>query len=275
MNIIRNSTAATVALVLSLGLAFPAAAQGIYGTVDSTTQGTVNVGTTGNTKTDVGVDVQVGVDGSASASGSGTSGSGATQGSADTDTDVSVQAGGGADVDVATLLITRVDVDTNAVEAKTIAASDVKTSADLSGYVAAQMKSDNNISAVESASDSVSVTYKQKAKLFGFIPVTLNARAVVDAQGNVTISYPWYAFLAVTNKADLQAKVQGRVNTDVNLGGGADANASTAAAARLTADTQAKVVAAVKAAMQAQFDVDADAGADARVNKIDGMTVKQ
>ncbi|OGG53291.1 hypothetical protein A2851_01740 [Candidatus Kaiserbacteria bacterium RIFCSPHIGHO2_01_FULL_53_29] len=265
MNIIRNSIAAVTAVVLSLGFALPAAAQGAYGTVDSATQGTVNVDSSNSTNANVGVDVGVGVGGSADSN----SGSAQTQGETNASGAADVSATGDVSVDVTPLIITRADVDSNAVEATSASASSVKTQAELSGFVAAQVKGDNNISAVEAASDSVAVTYKQHAKLFGFIPVTLDATATVDASGNVKISYPWYAFLTVTNHDDLQASIQSNVNAQLGVSG--SVNASAQESAQLAAGEQARIVAAVQAAMQAQFDADVNA----RVNKVDGMTLKQ
>ncbi len=283
MNIIRNTVAATSALVLSLGLALPAAALNVNGTVDSTTRGTVDVGTV---RVGADADIDVKVDASVKASDNSTSNS----------SDVEVQAGdvngdGTADItgdpDFDLLRITRIDLDAGTVESNSVTSANVKTRADLSGFVAAQMKSDNNISAVESASDSVAVTYKQKARLFGFIPVTVNATANVDASGNVTLSFPWYAFLMATNKADLEANIQNRVdaaldanaNANANATVGkngvvsgnasatgtaqANANAAAQATAKLSAAAQAKVIAAVKAAMQAELNAKANASANA------------
>src|SRR3989344_2041596 len=218
MEIIRKTTAAMAALVLSFGIALPVSALDAYGNVDSATEGSVNVGT-GNTNADVGVDVTVG----SQTSGSGTSGSGSVEGS--TNVDTSVQTSGNINVAGDTVVITRADIKADTVTTSSVAPASVKTNADLSGYVAAQMKADENISAVESASDSVAVTYKQKAKLFGFIPVKVNATA--EASGE------------------------------------------------LTAAQQALIVQEIRGAMQAELEAAVDASADARVNKIDGMTVKQ
>lgn len=257
MNIIRKTTAATAALVLSLGFALPAAALDLDATVNSATQGTVNVGgTKANTNANVGVDVNVGANGNAG--GSSTTSGGSAQGSADATATMETTAA----IEIAPLIITRGDVDAGTVQATVSAPSSVKTRADLSGYVAGQMKADANLSSVEAASDNVAVMYKQHARLFGFIPVTVNATANVDASGNVTVSYPWYAFLMATNKSDLEAKIQSRVTTDLN----ANVNAQAEAATQLSADAQAKVIAAVQAAMEAEFSAEANASAGASAN---------
>ena len=249
----KKIIAALSTIALSVGFALPAAAQSLTGTVNTATQAAVGVGDYSNTNASA--NVGVGVDVSGSASGNSTSSSAGTNtqatGSASAPDNTAVN------LDVTPLIITRADVDSQAVTATSADASSVHSDSDLSGYVAAQLASDDNISQVQTAPENVAVTYKQHAKLFGFIPVDVDATANVDAAGNVTISYPWYAFFAATNKADLQAKLQDQVNAEM----GANASANASASTQLTASGQAKIVAAVKAAMQAELNADTDASA--------------
>jgi len=266
MNIIRKTIATASGVVLSLGFALPAAALNVDGTVNTATQGTVSVGGAG---ADATVDANVGVDVGVGGQTSGTT-SGDAQGSGSADASATMQANAG--VTVQPLIITRGDVDAGRVGATISSPSAVKTRAELSGYAAAEMKADSNIASIEAASDNVAVTYKQHAKLFGFIPVTIDATATVDASGNVEVSYPWYAFLMTTNKADLEARIQSQVSADINLDASAnaeanaDASATAEAVAELSAGTQAKVVAAVKAAMQAQLEAELNASATGNVS---------
>ena len=265
MNILRNNLAIMSVVVLSLGFALPAAALHAEGAVDSATHGTVQVGaTTLKTNTSVGADLGVG--GSADTQSSSTTSDGNAQGTSSADASVTMEAN--TTVSIQPLIVTRADVDAGSVRAIISSPSAVTTRADLSGYVAAEMKADKNISSVEAASDNVAVTYKQNAKLFGFIPVTVDATANVDAEGNVTVSYPWYAFLMMTNKSDLQATIQNRVTADANLAASTNvtADASAEAAGQLSADAQARIVAAVKAAMQAEFNASINASADGTVS---------
>ena len=289
MNIIRKTIAAASGVVLSLGFALPVAALNVDGSVNSATEGTVNVGGAGANGTaqaniGVGVDVGADADSSGTTSGSGTAGSG----SADASATIEANAG----VSIQPLIITRAHIDSGAVAATVSSPSGVKTQADLSGYIAAEMKADKNISSVEAASGEVVVTYKQPAKLFGFIPVTIAATATVDASGNVEVSYPWYAFLMVTNKSDLEARIQDSVSAELGANAAqsasvgqdgivsgnasatgtaqananANANATAEATAQLTAEAQAKVVAAVKAAMQAELNADLNASVGGTVS---------
>lgn len=169
----------------------------------------------------------------------------------------------------------------------------VQSNNDLEDFVATQVNSDENVSTVELGEDVVIVVYKQHAKLFGFIPVLVNATAEVNADGTVAVSYPWYAIFASANKADLEAKVKsaadatlrasgnasaqgqaasnagknGVVSGNASATGTAEANANAQATAntavQLTARTQATLVAALRAAMKAQFEADASASASA------------
>lgn len=295
MNIIRKTIAAMTGFVLSLGLALPVAALNVDGTANTATEGTVSVGNAG---AGASADVNVGVGAGAESSGSTSNDSAQASGSADASATTEANAG----VTIQPLVITRIEVDAGTVQATALSPSAVTTRAALSGYIAAEMKADKGISSVEAAADSVSLAYKQAAKLFGFIPVTVNATATVDASGNVTVSYPWYAFLMATNKADLEARIEERVETALgaNVSGNAsaqgtlaanagkngivsgnasatgtaqanaNANATTTAeaAAQLSAEAQAKVIAAVKAAMQAQLEAELNASANGNVSVI-------
>lgn len=274
MNIIRKTIAGATGVVLSLGFALPVAALNVDGTVNSATQGTVNVGGTGENST-VGVDanVGVGVGAGAGTEASGTT-TGGTGGSGSADANATLEAN--AAVTIEPMIITRAEVDAGTVQATASSPSAVRTQAALSGFVAAEMKADANISSVEAASNNVTITYKQPAKLLGFIPVTVNATATVDASGNVTVSYPWYAFLMATNKSDLEARIQSQVSADVDLDASANAEANAdasasaeataQAAAELSAEAQARIVAAVKAAMQAQLNAELNASANGNVS---------
>lgn len=215
MNIIRKTIAIASGAVLSLGFALPVAALNVDGTVNSATQGMVQVGNEANADVSAQADADVDI-------GAGSETSGTTS---DADARASGSANANAGVSIQPLVITRADVDAGTVEATISSPSAVATRAQLSGYAAAEMKADSNIASIEAASDNVAVTYTQKAKLLGFIPVMVNATATVDAAGNVEVSYPWYAFLMVTNKADLEARIQDGVNAELGANGTLNAGA--------------------------------------------------
>jgi hypothetical protein len=244
MKLLKQSISVISTLVLSLGFAFPAAALTVTGAVDSATNATLGAGSSGYTRTDATVNADVGITGSVSGSNTSGSNSGAA---ASSNTSGSVSLG------ILPIVITRAEVEANAIASNTKPAIEVKSNDDLSGYVAAQMSYDNNISTVSASSNHVAVTYKQAAKLFGFIPVKVDTTATVNADGSVSISYPWYVFLASTSKADLQSKIEGKVRGDLS------ANAS----AGLSTNEQAKLVNDVKSAMQQQLTADVNASASA------------
>lgn len=49
---------------------------------------------------------------------------------------------------------------------------------------------------ISSDDSKVKTVYKQRGKLFGFIPVWMNVRSEVRAGGTAEVHYPWYSFLA-------------------------------------------------------------------------------
>lgn len=249
------------------------------------------------------------VNGSSSSANDADTANGNTDGSASgTNGSASGSAGIGGSVSTAlkTILVTRADVDNGSVTATSDNAASVRSENDLRGYVAAQLESDSNIEAIELASHSVAVTYKEKARLFAVIPVTVDATATVDANGNVEVSYPWYSFLMSTGKDELEAKIENRVSavllamTDVSadvsaaanaaangsvtagedgISTEADANATAEAAARLSAEAQARIVAEVRSAMaealaEAEGATDIDASANTNVNADGSVDVR-
>jgi hypothetical protein len=166
----------------------------------------------------------------------------------------------------------------------------VSSNADLAAYIATQMKGDADIAEIQASADSVAVTYKEHAKLFGFISSSLNATAIVDGAGTVTVKRPWYSFMfSTSDKAELEATIQDRVNAvlgtnasvaadengasanaDANANASAQAEAALDAAAdasaHLTADEQAELVAEIRAAMRAHFAAAAEAEANANAS---------
>lgn len=159
---------------------------------------------------------------------------------------------------LSTIFVTRADIESGSAVPTSSNAASVQSEADLKGFVAAHVESDKNVESIELAQDSVSVTYKERAYIFAFIPVTVDVTATVDASGNVEVSYPWYSFLMTTDKDELEAKIQNRVSVGVE--------ASADATAQMSAETQARLVADVKAAMAetlAEAEAAADVSADA------------
>ena len=251
---------ALVGAVLSLAIAFPAFAESGYGTIDSMSQGTVQVSSVKvDTSANAGVETQTGTSrgGKNASSTSGASVSGGINvaagdvngdGMAATNTP-----SGDPDFD---LMIVRADVQSGSVAATSVNPASVSSRANLSGYIAAQMKQDKKISAVESASEKVSVTYKQPAKLFGVFRITLNTRVEVDRGGNVKISYPWYAFLTDANKTGVETALQSAFDASFPVNRYAEYGAV------FNATAQAQVIDEVVHVLSGQLSTDASVNAD-------------
>lgn len=88
-------------------------------------------------------------------------------------------------------------------------ADHVRTSDDFHAFVKAKSKEDKHLKSVDVKDGKVDVDYEESAKLFGFIPATLNAHVSADAQGEVTVAYPWYhIFMKKTHSsASLQSQI--------------------------------------------------------------------
>lgn len=158
------------------------------------------------------------------------------------------------------IVITREEINREAIVSGSASPQTVNTDAEISGYVAAQMAADMNVSRMESSRSRISVTYPQKVKLFGFVPMTVEATATVLADGTVDVRYPWFAFLMVTNEVDLESEIEDRASTLPSP----SLNASAEASLELTARAQAELIDTVRAAMESSLAAEAKASASVR-----------
>ncbi len=94
------------------------------------------------------------------------------------------------------------------VNKKTIAISvdgkgwDAQTKKDIQGKVEKQVENDDAIKSVDITEDNVNLNYSTKAKLFAFIPITMNVDVSSDNEGRVKVKFPWYRFLVKTDFAN-------------------------------------------------------------------------
>lgn len=88
-------------------------------------------------------------------------------------------------------------------------ASSVQTAAGLESYAASSVKDDERLQSAELSDGNLTVSYRTDAKLLGFIPASIKVTATVDADGNVSVRYPWYAFFMPTyeSRADLETRL--------------------------------------------------------------------
>ncbi|MBI2612373.1 hypothetical protein HYW59_00985 [Candidatus Kaiserbacteria bacterium] len=195
------------------------------------------------------VDSSVNVDVGLGATSSNTGASGDANAEAAASSEVVLGVPGNVEV----IVVTRADVEGSGAISASASPASVSSETDLSGFVAAQIASDENLSKVESSKSRVSVTYPQKARLFGLIPITVDATATILADGTVDVKYPWYAFLMVTNETVLESEIESRV-TSLNPAG---VRAVADAELELTANAQAELIDEVRAVMESQLAIDA------------------
>ena len=233
-------------VTLALFAVLPFAAQALSVGADTETNVSVNAG------------VGAGVSGSVSANSTSSAQTGAgSQGS------VSGESENSAGVSAGLIYITRADADTGS--GARVEPASVRTDADLQAYVKGEIEADRGMQAVE-VSDSIAVDYAQRAKLFGFIPVTVTVTTVVDADGTVSVRYPWYGFLLAkaSGDADLKAKIQSRVDSvRATSSAGADVSAEldANAKARLINEVRSALKSALEAQLQAESSVSASGSA--------------
>lgn len=111
--------------------------------------------------------------------------------------------------------------------------ADITSQTALRAHANVVAASDANIGSLSLSSDKVSVSYREPARLLGFIHITVPVTVSVDAKGSTRLSYPWYNFLLSTNEAGLSIRAQAAVNTALAT----DATARADATARNTTAT--------------------------------------
>jgi hypothetical protein len=208
-------------VLAAAALALPWAASAAVLTDESSGSVDVNVPTA----------VQVGVSASTSASaGAGSQAATTTGGSTTT-----ANAGG-------------IGLETNAMGVAVVNAAQVASSADLSVFSNNLAVQDSNVARVDASSgDAVTVEYKHPARLFGFIPVTINSSTTVApaADGSVSVrtTLPWW-HVFVSGVGDVTA-ADATLQNSTTVAADASAGAS--------AQAKAQIAQAVVAALDAQF----------------------
>ncbi len=140
---------------------------------------------------------------------------------------------------------------TSTVATTTTATSTEEDAAEFDSYVQITLEQDENLSGVSSDDDSVSVRYRDRARLFGFIPMTVSAEAVVNADGSVEVSYPWYRFLAAYDSGSLKADIEASAGTIARADGGAT----------LSTSTKTRIVDVVRSVMRSHYEANLEAQA--------------
>lgn len=211
--------------------------------VETSGSGSASVGT--KSGVDVNVSSETSVESNASASANSE-----TEGS--NDATFEVEAAGPTVIIAADL-----DGDTSAnVSVKSSAEVNSKTT--LNSYARSVVKANADIRDVSLSDSEVSVSHREKARIFGIFPVTVFARTSVASDGRVKVKFPWYCF-ATAKKMQLESNVKAAVQSSLP-----SVSANAEAQAKLSSQAQALVLEKTVATMKAQLE--ADAGASAKVN---------
>lgn len=129
----------------------------------------------------------------------------------------------------------------------------INTSDDLDLYMRLLEQEDKDVSKIEVQEDRILLAYRQPAKFLGFIPVSVIANVKVDAQGNVSVDYPWYTILSVKDDAKLKEELQ--LKMAEILGGGTGVSGTitsttTIAFSELSVRSRAKIIQAIHVALK-------------------------
>lgn len=98
---------------------------------------------------------------------------------------------------------------------------------ELRSYLNHLMKQDEHISAVNVSSTTVDTQYSLPANFLGAIPAHVQAQVTVGADGAVTITYPWYAFLFAKHDDKLKSaltQVSSELSASTTLSASAQAH---------------------------------------------------
>lgn len=91
-------------------------------------------------------------------------------------------------------------------------ADDVATQDDLKAYSLEALRADENLSSMSFGNDSIVVGYKDHGRFVDLIPVVMSVNVIVDGSGNVSFDYPWYSFLVVKDRADLETRIRNEIS---------------------------------------------------------------
>lgn len=89
----------------------------------------------------------------------------------------------------------------------TIKPTEVEEAQDLLDFVSAKVVSDENIEKVSIGPEEIKLEYKQPAKLFGFIPMSLTTKVVLSNKDKLKVKFPWYAFLTSDNAKEIKDEI--------------------------------------------------------------------
>jgi hypothetical protein len=108
--------------------------------------------------------------------------------------------------------------------ARVKAHAQVKSEQDLENFAKGVLLRDENVEDVEYSDEEITVAYKGKGKLLGFIPVGFTHRITVDtdapAAEKVKVHFPWYSFLLKTglNADEIETEIAANLSANLTAG---------------------------------------------------------
>ncbi len=93
----------------------------------------------------------------------------------------------------------------------------VESEEDLQAYARAALRNDENLLRVNFTGEAVEITYREKGTLLALMPVTFSIMARAGADGSIELFYPWYSFLTVDNRDQLETDMRVAVNNALRL----------------------------------------------------------
>lgn len=144
----------------------------------------------------------------------------------------------------------------------------VRSEASLESYASATVRADERLESLMVEDGRMDMTYRKDAKFLWFIPTSMHARVTVDANGEVSVRYPWYSFLMKVDesRADLEARLTSEIrdiNNSIEIA--ADAELSGETSTGIQADPEvrrwARIIESAYVAVSGSTRVDASAQA--------------
>ncbi len=167
------------------------------------------------------------------------------------------------DTEVSGNLNTSTNTDTKVKSNNSINATVVSSSIDLDTYTRDLARDDEHVSNVDVKNDSVAVSYKEPARIFGLIPTEVTVTVIARNDGRVTVNYPWYAFLSGKNSGSLKPGIQAHVGQLLKTAE-VSSTSSTTVAAEMSPQVRVELIQAIHAALK-EYRVNAGATASTTV----------
>ncbi|MBX4189278.1 hypothetical protein KW785_01625 [Candidatus Parcubacteria bacterium] len=86
-----------------------------------------------------------------------------------------------------------------------IGAAQVESSAEARAFEATLLRADKNLRSIDLSGDKVVVSYNERGYFLGIMPVIMPVTVTVEANGKISLEYPWYYFLIREDKERLES----------------------------------------------------------------------